>query len=401
MKREKLFEGIKRYGKYGMCVVAGAICYLAAEITGQKTDFVESGRLYRNLCGQGEASYKIDVDGLGESFVIELLVPEQELSEERFRSAVPEMADLLLERMVGENSSLQEVYFDLNLMKELPEYGVEISWQSDQPEIIGNDGIVYTEEAAEVNLKATLYNGSFSEVLEFPILVFPVQVSLQERFCLMLEDVIQQNPEQKEVFLPTEFEGRKIHYQSSDETYNELLILLGIAAAGCLFLKEKEDALLTVKVREEQLMEDYPGFVYQVLILIGAGYSVKTAWKKLSDSYEEDKKKMKRPLWKEIQFTMNQIEAGVPEVRAYIEFGRRCGNRKYIKFASLLENSISTGGKNFRKLLEDEVKEAFELRMDIARRKGEEASAKLLLPSFVMLGVVMVMVMAPAFLTIL
>ena len=168
-----------------------------------------------------------------------------------------------------------------------------------------------------------------------------------------------------------------------------------------MFLKEKEDDALARKVREEQLMEDYPEFVYQLLILIGAGYSAKAAWKKVSERYEEDKEMMKRPLRKELQVTLNQIETGVPEVRAYIEFGRRCGNRKYMKFASLLESSISTGGKNLIKLFEDEVKEAFELRTDIARRKGEEASAKLLLPSFVMLGVVMVMVMAPAFLTIL
>ena len=103
----------------------------------------------------------------------------------------------------------------------------------------------------------------------------------------------------------------------------------------------------------------------------------------------------------EMQITLNQMETGMPEVRAYAEFGRRCGNRSYVKFSSFLESSISTGGKNLRTLLESEVKEAFEIRTDIARRKGEEASAKLLLPTFVMLSVVMVMVMAPAFLTML
>ena len=395
------YISMKRYGKYVICIVVGGVCYLAAEMLGQETDFVESGRLYRNPCGQGEAAYKVDVDGLEEPFSIELFLPEQELSEERFQAAIQEMAELLMERMVGENPSLQEVYGNLNLVKELPEYGVEVSWQSDHPEIVGNDGIVSVEEAAEVYLEATLYNGSFSEVLEIPILVFPAQASLEERFRLVLEDVIQQNPEQEEVILPTEFEGKEVQYRNSDKTSNGLFLLLGIAAAVCMFLKEKEDDALARKVREEQLMEDYPEFVYQLLILIGAGYSAKAAWKKVSERYEEDKEMMKRPLRKELQVTLNQIETGVPEVRAYIEFGRRCGNRKYMKFASLLESSISTGGKNLRKLLEDEVKEAFELRTDIARRKGEEASAKLLLPSFVMLGVVMVMVMAPAFLTIL
>jgi len=190
-----------------------------------------------------------------------------------------------------------------------------------------------------------------------------------------------------------------VQYRSGDQSSNEILLGLGIVAAICLFLKEKEDAVADRKRREDQLMEDYPDFIYEFLILVGAGYSAKAAWKKMTKSYLEDVRKMRRPLCKEMQFTLNQMETGVPETRAYIEFGRRCGNRSYVKFSSLLESSISTGGKNLRKLLETEMKEAFELRTDMAKRKGEEASTRLLLRTFMMLGVVLVMVTAPAFLT--
>ena len=43
------------------------------------------------------------------------------------------------------------------------------------------------------------------------------------------------------------------------------------------------------------------------------------------------------------------------------------------------------------------MEEAFKIQADLARRKGGEASTKLLLPMFGMLGIVMVMVTAPAF----
>ena len=43
---------------------------------------------------------------------------------------------------------------------------------------------------------------------------------------------------------------------------------------------------------------------------------------------------------------------------------------------------------------------AFRQRKELALRKGEEASTKLLIPMFLMLGVVMVMVVAPAFLAL-
>ena len=401
MKNAKVYEWTGRYGKYVLCVVGGVVLYLLAEALGQETAYVENGVLHRNSCGQGDTAYELIVDGLEKPFSIHLSVPEQELSAETFRASVPEMAEALMVRIVGENPSLQEVCTDLELVREIPEYGVDVSWQSDHPEIVGNDGAVYAEEVTEVLLEARLSNGSISEVLEIPILVFPPNVSMEDRFRSVLEEVILQNKEQGEVVLPKEFEGNAIQYRNAEQSSNGILLLLGVVAAIFLFLKEREDVVTARKKREEQLLEDYPDFIYEFLILVGAGYSAKAAWKKMTGSYWRDVRKKKRALCEEMQITMNQMETGVPEVRAYAEFGRRCGNRSYSKFSSFLESSISTGGKNLRRLLETEVKEAFELRTDIARRKGEEASAKLLLPTFVMLGVVMVMVMAPAFLTML
>ena len=101
-----------------------------------------------------------------------------------------------------------------------------------------------------------------------------------------------------------------------------------------------------------------------------------------------------------MQITLNQVETGTPEVQAYAEFGKRCGLQCYIKFAALLESTVSTGGKNMRKLMEDEMEAAFQKRTDFAKRKGEEASTRLLLPMFCMLGVVMVMVVSPALLAL-
>lgn len=43
---------------------------------------------------------------------------------------------------------------------------------------------------------------------------------------------------------------------------------------------------------------------------------------------------------------------------------------------------------------------AFEQRKNLAKKLGEEAGTKLLLPLFLMLGVVMIMIVVPAFLAI-
>ena len=90
------------------------------------------------------------------------------------------------------------------------------------------------------------------------------------------------------------------------------------------------------------------------------------------------------------------LKTGVHESKVYKDFGRRCGIKQYMKLASLFEQNRKTGMSNLRNLLGIEAVAAWEERVNLARRIGEEASTKLLLPLFLMLGVVMAMVMVPA-----
>lgn len=396
-----------RYGKYLLCVGAGLMFFLAAEASDHWNASVENGRLFRNPCGKGDAVYEFYVDGLEageqeEEIPVYLQVPEQKLTREKFLECLPEMAETLCMEILGDNPSLQEVQSDLNLVNKLPEYGVSVSWKSERPEIVSDTGTVSaeTEESVCVYLTAALSNGDTQEIVEIPVVVYPFLQSQRMRFEEELESLILQNRELAEVVLPDEFEGRKLTYRSSLHSQNQMLILLGMAAAACLFFKEKKDKENAVRRREDSLAADYPDLVSGFLILAGAGYSTKAAWKRMTDDFQKSENRRFHPLYKEMQIAVNQMETGTPETRAYADFGRRCGIRCYIRFASLLESSVNTGGKNLRNLLEAEVDDAFRQRAAAARRKGEEASSKLLLPMFGMLSVVMVMAAAPAFLTL-
>ena len=186
-----------------------------------------------------------------------------------------------------------------------------------------------------------------------------------------------------QVVLPEAFDGRTLHYRSADGGGNGGLIFLGIAAALCLFLKEKSDAKEAKKQWEDRMILDYPELLSDFVVLTGAGYPVRQAWKKQVVDAESKNTVLLHPVYREMRTALNQMGLGC-----------------YIKFASLLGNSVSTGGKDLRRLLEEEMETAFRQRKELALRKGEEASTKLLIPMFLMLGVVMVMVVAPAFLSL-
>ena len=148
-------------------------------------------------------------------------------------------------------------------------------------------------------------------------------------------------------------------------------------------------------------MLDYSEVVSKLQIFLGAGMTVRTAWERIALDYQRLREGggEERPAYEEMLQTYYQLRSGAAEGKAYEEFGRRCVLQPYLKFAGLLEQNRKTGTKNLRQLLQLEMTDAFEQRKNLARRQGEEAATKLLIPLFLMLGVVMVIVVVPAFLT--
>ena len=69
-----------------------------------------------------------------------------------------------------------------------------------------------------------------------------------------------------------------------------------------------------------------------------------------------------------------------------------------MKLAALLEQSRKNGARSLRERLRLEMADAFEQRKHQARRLGEEAGTRLLIPLFLLLAVVLVMIAVPAWL---
>ncbi len=105
----------------------------------------------------------------------------------------------------------------------------------------------------------------------------------------------------------------------------------------------------------------------------------------------------RRYVYEEICVTWNQMQNGLPEGEAYAAFGRRCGSYAYMKFGSILEQNVRQGIAGVSAALDREMTDALEERKNMALRKGEEAGTKLLMPMFLMLGIVLVVLLVPAF----
>lgn len=334
----------------------------------------------------------------------------KEQIEEVFQKAVQKLEPLIL----GGNRSLDEVRTDLNLVTEIPGEPIEVSWELNRYDLINiygelnEKGTAEEPEGALVNLKAYLTyteDESMQALEEMSVRVYPAKLSGEEsrraRVLQAIEEEEEQSREKDVLKLPNEIEGRKIILRNPDNPRGWYVLALGPVI--CLLLaglqrqneqKERED-------RERQMMLDYPEIMNKLTLLLGAGMTVKKAWEKIVQDYERQKEGAGlRYAYEEMAVAYREMQSGVTEAESYERFGRRCGLKAYRKLASLLDQNLRKGTKGLAALLGAESLQAFEERKAAAKRRGEEAGTKLLLPMFFMLAMVLVIVIIPAFLSI-
>ena len=159
-------------------------------------------------------------------------------------------------------------------------------------------------------------------------------------------------------------------------------------------LQEYEDK------RKKHLEIDYVTIVNKITILHSAGMTILAAWDKVISDYEKNKNiSGMRYAYEEMKHARQKMKNGNSECQAYLDYGKRCGIHSYIKFGNLLEQNIRKGTKGLAEILENEVNDAYEDRKALARKKGEEAGTKLLLPMGIMLVISMAIIIIPAFLS--
>lgn len=118
-------------------------------------------------------------------------------------------------------------------------------------------------------------------------------------------------------------------------------------------------------------------------------------------TYEaEEKEKRRKEVYEEMTYTMHEFQSGASESECYERFGERCGLTQYRKFGTLLSQNLKKGSKGIAELLKQEAFLAFEERKEFAKKIGEEAETKMLVPMFLMLGVVLVIIVVPAFFSV-
>lgn len=142
--------------------------------------------------------------------------------------------------------------------------------------------------------------------------------------------------------------------------------------------------------RSEEMLSDFSEVVSKLALLTNAGMILKEAWE--DTLYAGDSS-----IYKEMQKTVEDINNGMAEVDAYHQFGKRCMIPEIKKFSSTIIQGVTKGNSELTMMMQEQSKEIWGMKKQSARRQGEKAASKLLIPICVMFVGILIMILVPIF----
>lgn len=453
-KFQLLIKRIKKVKKRSIyCIVAGLVLSVVSFFTNQSSIYKRPYEIERSAYGTQKTPYKLNVraDNLTKDMEFSVSVsPKRYEKEEADKKFIEKMDELQID-ILNENESLEKVSSKLNFNKDLGE-GIKASY-SFSPERIDEYYDKYEEKkskkskkvSTESNLESFNYfvkyqgvidgsgnirNSDFkvdefctgyiivelstdikgketpyrSEKYMLPVRVVCKPLSALDAFKIAFKKAFDEKDKDTvsndTISLPKQVNNFNISYNERINLSFLLMPVLGILLAILLEARDKERERDKAKKRLRRLEIDYTQIITKILLYVSSGMTIRNSMIRLAEQYQKIKDNdgnSTRVAYEELILVKNKLNSSYSEVRAYEEMAQNINLRTYTKFLNIIIQSIKNGNKELKNILNMEVQDALYERKQHAKKLGEEAATKLVLPLMMMLAIIMVIIMVPAF----
>ena len=401
---EKYYK--EKFKLTGIVLLVGGVlgcCLLLADRMNLSLE--DNGRI-RRLEDEREvilmAEVRVEDKVCREEFRLE--IEPQSLTEESAEKILNELIDKLDECVKGENESLQRVNKNLYFPEEVEGYPFLIQWKSGNKLFVKNDGTISTdmlEEPVVVPIKAEFFYDDYIWEHSWEVVVcLPERGEEEQIFHLLRKEIGQKEEAQRydaDLILPAEVDGVEIVWKEKS-TYRGFCVMgLALLAGILIFCAKDKDLEKQLEDRRQEIRKEYASLVSRYALLIEAGLTVRRAFFKIYDDSCRQEFLSNHPLYEEMRYSCNEMRAGISESKVLEDFSRRIDVPEYAKFSGLLVQNLKKGNTALVKRLKEERENALEKELQRRKRQGEEASTKLLFPMCMILLMILMMLMLPAF----
>lgn len=381
-------------------------CMITVLVFFQQSSEEQLRKIIRNPTGSGAKQVDIILQKKDSQKKYQLDVEEILYTEVEWETKKKEALAYIENVMKGNNQSLDEVNQNLFFPDSIDGNEISISYESNFIKCISDTGIVDTSEVSEegqlVNITVHFEYKDFHEEFVYTVRVIPKKKTKEEKEYEQAIQIIKEEekkaPYSSSFILPPKVGHYDISMAGDKKSIQNFGLFFAIGIGLLLFVREEETIKEQLKNRKEQLIKEYPEFVHQLVLFMGAGMTLKAALSKMANNYQKKKNETNHIsyLYEELLALTYELQAGVAEEDGYRAFGNRLELPLYKRMMELLIQGVKKGSANTISMLEQEEKSALEVRKEQAKRLGEEAGTRLLMPMILLLGVILVLVLYPA-----
>ncbi len=368
--------------------------------------------LARNGYGEGEktVTLKAVTDGFDEKITVN--VDEIRYSDEELRRMSEKLDKDLWKIILAGNTDAGNITEDLDLKNKIEGYPFEITWKTDDPLLVSSKGIINADRQKEedpndegltVSIRATLKYKQYTEDKYSYIIVHKknktIYQTMQEELTESIEESGKASGTKPDQILPKSVNGRKITFYNTSVNRGYGILFTGLMSAFFLMAVKDRKIKDEADNRRKQMEADYPNILNQYALYFAAGMNPRAIWCAICSRYEDNPTffEGRRYAYEEMITTKRLMDEGCNEITAYDAFAARCQNVRYRTFISFVKQAVVKGGDSLGSVLYEEMEKAREEKNNLIKTAAAEAETKMLLPMFMMLTVVLMVVMVPAF----
>lgn len=168
------------------------------------------------------------------------------------------------------------------------------------------------------------------------------------------------------------------------------LTVMGIGSLLVIVLaySQYDDLSDLVIARKDNIRRQLPNVVSKLALLVTSGMIMDRAWNETACSNEGE-------LYTEMRRTTEELSNLVAPETAYSNFINRCNTKETTKLASAILQNLSKGNAEIAILLQQMASDAWNERRNLAKRDSENANSKLMIPTMMLFGAIVVMLLVP------
>lgn len=403
--QKKLLEEYYRQKKKEQITVLAALLFLFLLIwysDNQSLSLKEGNHLIRSTSEQKEQEVSLNVKrGENNWEEFSFLLSPIEYSEEELEAFYDKLIEELPEYYLEKNESSDQILFSLNFPDEIEGYPFNLLWKSYNREVINHLGEIVCNENKEdipVEIGLTVSYGNWEREHRFYVTV--IKKDMTDKLYLLKEWVQreEENTREEEIFsLPERFLNEELTWKYKGKNRSIFVILCLFPLMLILWYQRDKEIAKRVEKRRRQLKREYPDFVNRLVLYLGVGISIRESMFQIQKELERKKGQRENILFEEINYICIQMKNGLPEKMAYEILGKRCSVSEYRKLMALLIQYLEKGSSKLLESLEKEAENSRDEQFKQMRKIGEEMGTKLLFPMMLLLGLVIVLIMIPAF----